>query len=130
MEIGIRKTLLNIKHFRSAVKDFSVDELLEVQNKLAKIIDEAKEKAEAEAKAQEEQERALMEAAEILKANGLSVDMLQEHVKTIKPKKSKRPDKYQYEVDGEIKRWTGQGRTPKPIQEKLDQGAKLEDFLI
>ena len=26
--------------------------------------------------------------------------------------------------------WTGQGRTPKWLQEKLDQGAKLEEFKV
>lgn len=49
--------------------------------------------------------------------------------KASKPR-AQRPPKYKYIVDGEEKTWTGQGRTPKPIQERLDQGDSLEDFLI
>ncbi|ELA9367446.1 H-NS histone family protein [Vibrio parahaemolyticus] len=131
MDNNLKKILLNMKNFRSAVKDFSVDELTEVKDKLAKLIDEAKFKAEEEEREQEERQRKLDEAAEILRASGLSLDMLGEHMKQVKPKKVKRPDKYQYLDDtGEQRRWTGQGRTPKAIQDKLDQGASLDDFLI
>lgn len=49
--------------------------------------------------------------------------------KASKPR-APRPAKYKYLVDGKEKTWTGQGRTPKPIQERLDQGDSLEDFLI
>ncbi|NGZ66593.1 H-NS histone family protein [Vibrio aestuarianus subsp. cardii] len=131
MDNNLKNTLLNIKNFRVAVKDFSVDELLETKEKLARLIDEAKAKAEAKKKEQEEQQRVLNEAAAILKASGLSIDMLGEHIKQSKPQKAKRPNKYQYvDENGKDRRWTGQGRTPKAIQDKLDQGAKLEDFLI
>ncbi len=50
-------------------------------------------------------------------------------VKT-KKKREPRPAKYKYELDGEEKTWTGQGRTPSAIQEQLDAGRSLEDFLI
>lgn len=44
MENEIRKVLLNIKNFRSAVRHFTLDELSDVQNKLGTIIDERKPK--------------------------------------------------------------------------------------
>lgn len=48
-----------------------------------------------------------------------------------KSKRPKRPAKYQYTLpSGETKTWTGQGRTPLPIQEHLDQGGSMDDFLI
>lgn len=48
-----------------------------------------------------------------------------------KPRKV-RPAKYKYvDASGEEKTWTGQGRTPKAIQDKIDNhGATLDDFLI
>ncbi|WP_210467377.1 H-NS family nucleoid-associated regulatory protein [Vibrio crassostreae] len=46
-------------------------------------------------------------------------------------KRSPRPPKYQYkDHNGDEKTWTGQGRTPSSIQEKLDSGSTLDDFLI
>ena len=32
--------------------------------------------------------------------------------------------------NGEEKTWTGQGRTPKPIANALENGKSLDDFLI
>ncbi|BEI26541.1 H-NS family nucleoid-associated regulatory protein [Vibrio cholerae] len=130
MENEIRKVLLNIKNFRSAVRHFTLDELSDVQNKLGTIIDETKAKVKEEEKALAEQQKKLEEAAAILKASGLSIDMLSSHMKEVKPKKAKRPPKYQYEVGGKVKHWTGQGKTPRVIQDRLDQGGSLAEFLI
>jgi DNA-binding protein H-NS len=33
-------------------------------------------------------------------------------------------------VNGKEKTWTGQGRIPSAIQEQLDAGKNLDDFLI
>ena len=41
------------------------------------------------------------------------------------------PPKYEYlGLDGEMKQWTGRGRTPKVIAEAIERGASLEDYLI
>lgn len=57
MENEIRKVLLNIKNFRSAVRHFTLDELSDVQNKLGTIIDETKAKVKEEEKALAEQQK-------------------------------------------------------------------------
>ncbi len=41
-----------------------------------------------------------------------------------------REPKYQYEENGVVKTWTGQGRTPKAIADQLAEGFDLSDFLI
>ncbi|HDL6251585.1 TPA: H-NS histone family protein, partial [Mannheimia haemolytica] len=44
---------------------------------------------------------------------------------------SPRPAKYKFvDANGNEKTWTGQGRTPKALQDALDSGKKLEDFAI
>jgi hypothetical protein len=77
MENEIRKVLLNIKNFRSAVRHFTLDELSDVQNKLGTIIDETKAKVKEEEKALAEQKKKLEEAATILKASRLAEFLIQ-----------------------------------------------------
>ena len=50
---------------------------------------------------------------------------------TARAKRAKRPAKYQYTMpSGEVKTWTGQGRTPLPIQQHINHGGSIDDFLI
>ncbi|EPX9850098.1 H-NS family nucleoid-associated regulatory protein, partial [Yersinia enterocolitica] len=44
--------------------------------------------------------------------------------------KSRRRMKYQYRDGDAIKKWSGVGRVPRSIQERLNSGATLDDFLI
>ncbi|OEE34986.1 hypothetical protein A1QO_06265 [Vibrio genomosp. F10 str. ZF-129] len=56
---------------------------------------------------------------------------LEERTRKEKNRRPPRPPKYKYTTsEGEEKTWTGQGRTPRAIQEKIDNGLKLKDFLI
>ncbi|MEQ4541804.1 MAG: H-NS family nucleoid-associated regulatory protein, partial [Pantoea agglomerans] len=49
----------------------------------------------------------------------------------VKKKRAPRPAKYQYtDENGEVKQWTGQGRTPSAIKSAIDAGKSLDDFLI
>ena len=50
---------------------------------------------------------------------------------------SNKPDDYlvsiyckMFEENGEVKFWSGRGRSPKPIDEALKAGRSLDDFLI
>ena len=46
-------------------------------------------------------------------------------------KRAPRPPKYAFiDENGERKTWTGQGRTPRPIQNALNSGKSLSDFEI
>ena len=84
---------------------------------------------------QEEKERQerIAKYKNLLKQEGITVDELAEILGAEVPRKKReaRPAKYQYvDENGVTKTWTGQGRTPKAIQTKLDKGQSLSDFEI
>ena len=76
------------------------------------------------------------ETAEKIAQDGIDVEALisalSGETKTkAKSKRAPRPAKYKYiDTNGQEKTWTGQGRTPSAIQEQLDAGKSLDDFLI
>ncbi|TOI74192.1 transcriptional regulator, partial [Vibrio parahaemolyticus] len=78
----------------------------------------------------------LAEIAEKIAQDGIDVEALisalSGETKTkAKSKRAPRPAKYKYiDTNGQEKTWTGQGRTPSAIQEQLDAGKSLDDFLI
>ncbi|MCH8492180.1 MAG: H-NS histone family protein [Idiomarina sp.] len=129
--------LTHARRLNAATKELTVAELSEVASKLAGIIEQRKED-------EAEQERALaakqLEVARIRKeieAAGLSPeDILGGAVSSTKTASKKqartpRPAKYKYiDANGQQKTWTGQGRTPKAIQEALDAGRSLNEFAL
>ena len=83
--------------------------------------------------AQAEQKAKLTKIAKEISENGIDVDALVNALsgqKVTKSKRPPRPAKYKYVVDSKEKTWTGQGRTPTAIQEQLETGKTLDDFLI
>ena len=135
----VLKVLSNIRSLRLATRDFSVEQL---ENLLEKIETLVSEKRVELAKAQEEenarQER-IVKYKELLEKEGISRQELaeilgldvSEKVSGVSKKRSARPAKYQYvDENGVTKTWTGQGRTPKAIQAQLDQGKPLSSFEI
>lgn len=135
----VLKVLSNIRSLRLATRDFSVEQL---ENLLEKIETLVSEKRVEIAKAQEEenarQER-IAKYKELLEKEGISRQELaailgldvSEKVSGVSKKRSARPAKYQYvDENGVTKTWTGQGRTPKAIQAQLDQGKPLSSFEI
>ena len=135
----VLKVLSNIRSLRLATRDFSVEQL---ENLLEKIETLVSEKNVELAKAQEEenarQER-IAKYKELLEKEGISRQELaeilgldvSEKVSGVSKKRSARPAKYQYvDENGVTKTWTGQGRTPKAIQAQLDQGKPLSSFEI
>ena len=108
----VLKVLSNIRSLRLATRDFSVEQLENLLEKIETLVSEKKVVSR-------------QELAEIL---GLDVS---EKVSGVSKKRSARPAKYQYvDENGVTKTWTGQGRTPKAIQAQLDQGKPLSSFEI
>jgi DNA-binding protein H-NS homolog len=135
----VLKVLSNIRSLRLATRDFSVEQLENLLEKIETLV--SKKKVEL-AKAQEEenarQER-IVKYKELLEKEGISRQELaeilgldvSEKVSGVSKKRSSRPAKYQYvDENGVTKTWTGQGRTPKAIQAQLDQGKPLSSFEI
>lgn len=132
------KILTHERRLRARTKELSLGELKEVQDKLGRVV-AAREEEEAERLREEAAKQEKVEAIKKqMKAAGVDVndlvpELVQLQTKPTQSKSSKRtpkPPKYAYVVDGEEKTWTGQGRTPKAIQQALEKGKALKDFLI
>lgn len=131
--------LTHERRLRAATKDLTLAELQDVEAKLQRVIAN-REEEEAELREQEEEKRARVE--EIKKqmaAAGLDITDLAPELQNIvndkkssgtRKKRTPKPAKYEYTDNGERKTWTGQGRTPKVINEALKKGKKISDFLI
>ncbi len=132
----LTKTLLNIRSLRAFSRELTLEQLEEALDKLTIVVEERKEAEEADRAAQAEQEAKLAAIAEQIAQDGIDVEALisalaGETKTKAKSKRAPRPAKYKYtDVSGEEKTWTGQGRTPSAIQEQLDAGKYLDDFLI
>tara|TARA_Y100001956_G_C4122838_1_gene188433 strand:+ start:758 stop:1177 length:420 start_codon:yes stop_codon:yes gene_type:complete len=134
----LTKTLLNIRSLRAFSRELTLEQLEEALDKLTIVVEERKESEEAERAAAAEQEAKLSAIAEQIAKDGIDVEALISALAgetkgkaKAKSKRAPRPAKYEYvDANGETKTWTGQGRTPSAIQEQLDAGKVLEDFLI
>ena len=135
----VLKVLSNIRSLRLATRDFSVEQLENLLEKIETLVSEKKvELAKAQEEENARQER-IAKYKELLEKEGISRQELaeilgldvSEKVSGVSKKRSARPAKYQYvDENGVTKTWTGQGRTPKAIQAQLDQGQPLSSFEI
>ena len=135
----VLKVLSNIRSLRLATRDFSVEQLENLLEKIETLVSEKKvELAKAQEEENARQER-IAKYKELLEKEGISKQELaeilgldvSEKVSGVSKKRSARPAKYQYvDENGVTKTWTGQGRTPKAIQAQLDQGKPLSSFEI
>ena len=105
--------------------------------KLQEIIKEKYETAEQHQREVQERKDRIKKYKELLKQDGITAADLAEILgdtkqpKKVKQKRPSRPAKYQYkDENGQVKTWTGQGRTPKAIQVQLDAGKSLDSFKI
>ncbi|RLV58483.1 H-NS histone family protein [Parashewanella curva] len=117
------------RRFKAAVKELSVEELKEVAVKLEKIIVEREQLEEELKKANAERDAEIEKIRQQMEAIGLSVEDLGA-VKAAPKKRAPRPPKYEITVDGQLVQWTGQGRMPTVFKNEIDNGRKIEDFLI
>ena len=129
------QNLNNIRTLRAMARDLSLDVLEEMLEKVRVVAEEKRsEQAELEQQRAEQQEK-INARLERMKADGISPsDLLGSELahagKTAKKRKA-REAKYRFiDQNGEEKTWTGQGRTPKPIANALENGKSLDDFLI
>lgn len=132
----LTKTLLNIRSLRAFARELTLEQLEEALDKLTTVVSERKETEEAERAQAAEQEAKLAAIAEQIASDGIDVEALisaltGETKGKAKSKRAPRPVKYKFtDSTGQEKTWTGQGRTPSAIQELLDAGKSLDDFLI
>lgn len=127
------KVLNNIRTLRAQAREVALTDLEEILEKLTVVVTERREEIEAEEALNREKIEKLSKYREMLLADGIDPNELIGITEAPKKraKRAPRPAKYQYiDENGEKKSWTGQGRTPAAIKKALDEGKKLEDFLI
>lgn len=128
------KVLLNIRSLRAAMRDLPFEQLEEIKEKMDSVIAERLAATAAEHEKRLEREKKLAEFRELLAQEGISPhDLVGSSVAaapSTKSQRAPRPPKYQYEHQGQVKTWTGQGRMPAPIASAVNAGQALEDFLI
>ena len=131
------KVLLNIRSLRAAIRELPFEQLLEAKEKFDLVYQERAASVEQDRAEQEERQRKLNEFTEKLQQAGIDPRALLASAAAPPPsagaaqsKRAPRPAKYQYEEDGQMKTWTGQGRMPKAIAAQVALGKDLNDFLI
>lgn len=127
------KVLNNIRSLRAQARDVELTELEEILEKLTTVVNERREEIEAERALNREKEEKLSKYREMLLADGIDPNELLSagEITKKRSRRAPRPAKYQYtDENGELKSWTGQGRTPAAIKKALDEGKKLDTFLI
>ncbi|MEC5318848.1 histone-like nucleoid-structuring protein H-NS [Brenneria populi subsp. brevivirga] len=130
------KILNNIRTLRAQARECTLDTLEEMLEKLEVVVNERREE-ESQVQAEvEERARKLQQYRDMLIADGIDPNELLQSLGSVKStgksKRAARPAKYQYtDENGEVKTWTGQGRTPAVIKKAIEeQGKSLDDFLI
>lgn len=128
----LKKTLLSIRSLRILTRELTIEQLEEALEKLHIIVDEAKKQKMARIAEEREKEEKIAKIANKITREGIDVYALVTALSNQKPvKRAPRPPKFKYiDQKGEPKTWTGQGRTPKALQEQLDKGRAIEEFLI
>ena len=120
------------RRLQGAVKELSIEELEQVQEKLSGIIEKRKEKALEQAKREKEKLEKLASIKKQMEEAGLNVEDLQAlNLDTNKKAGKKRPVKYKLiDKKGEEHLWTGIGRMPRVYKDALDSGKSLDDYAI
>lgn len=129
------QNLNNIRTLRAMARELSLDVLEEMLEKVRIVAEEKRSEQEEFEQQRAEQQDKINALLEQMKADGISPsDLLGSQLaQTGNPAKKRkaREAKYRFiDVNGEEKTWTGQGRTPKPIANALENGKSLDDFLI
>lgn len=133
----ILKTLNNVRSLRALSREITLAQLELILQKLQQVVDERRAHEEEQLRQQEQRRARIEQLKKSLEQQQISLDELAEILgqKINSPKQSvkrtARPAKYQYtDEKGELKTWTGQGRTPKAIQFELNKGKSLSSFEI
>ena len=125
------RIITHARRFKSAVKELSIEQLGEVQNKLKKIIEDRIADEEAQRLQNAKRLEKIKEYREKLAADGIDPDELQDPGIDRPGKRARRKPKYEiWNEAGEHITWTGQGRMPNIFKARVEAGEPLETFLI
>ena len=131
----LAKGLTNLRSLRAAVRELTLEQAEGALEKLQTAVEEKRANEAELIKAETERKERLAKYKELMEKEGITPEELQEIFGTAatsaRAKRPPRPPKYAFiDENGERKTWTGQGRTPRPIQNALNSGKSLSDFEI
>ena len=131
----LAKGLTNLRNLRAAVRELTLEQAESALEKLQTAVEEKRANEAELIKAETERKERLAKYKELMEKEGITPEELQEIFGTAatsaRAKRPPRPAKYAFiDENGERKTWTGQGRTPRPIQNELNSGKSLSDFEI
>lgn len=131
------KVLNNIRTLRAQARECSLETLEEMLEKMEVVVKERREEEQANQAEILERNRKLQQYRDMLIADGIDPNELLQTLSAAaskgfgKSKRAARPAKYQFtDENGELKTWTGQGRTPAVIKKAIEDGKSLDDFLL
>jgi DNA-binding protein StpA len=118
------KSLNNIRTLRAQGRELPLEVLEEILEKLNVIVDERRQEESSKAAELQARQEKLDALRKLMEEDGINPEELlgSFQAKSTATKKSRepRPAKYSFtDENGETKTWTGQGRTPKLWQNKL-----------
>lgn len=131
----LAKGLTNLRSLRAAVRELTLEQAESALEKLQTAVEEKRANEAELIKAETERKERLAKYKELMEKEGITPEELQEIFGTAttsaRAKRPPRPAKYVFiDENGERKTWTGQGRTPRLIQNALNSGKSLSDFEI
>ena len=131
----LTKGLTNLRSLRAAVRDLTLEQAESSLLKLQAAVEEKRAQAAEIEQAEQERRARIAKYKELMEQDGITAEEFQAifNVSSVAPrvKRAPRPAKYAFiDENGERKTWTGQGRTPRPIQNALNSGKSLSDFEI
>ncbi len=127
----VLKDLKNSRMLSNALHDASPEEIQDIIDKLTVIKEETVARLAKQASINEERRIKLGAMANELKENNISIEDLMGYL-GVNVKKRKLKIRYRYVgVDGLTYEWSGQGRTPRAMQQLIERdGTTKEDYLI
>lgn len=127
------KSISNIRNLRALAREATLEQVEALFEKVQIVLEEKREAEKAKELAKAQRLENLKKYKELLEKDGISAEELAVLLSgSSVPKKQRepRPAKYKFLENGVEKTWTGQGRTPKALQEQLNKGKSLKDFEI
>ena len=125
----------NIRSLSAFAREVDRETVEAVMEKLTVVVEERREELSTLKAKEEERARKLEQYREMLKEDGIDLndllDIVAKEPAKKQGKRAPRAPKYEYlDENGEVKTWTGQGRTPSVIAKALEKGESLDTFLI
>lgn len=132
----ILKTLSNIRSLRVIAREATLEQMESLLEKVTVVVEEKRELVRTQELEEAKFREGLNKYKELLEKDGISAEELVVLLSGSQKRKKReprppRPAKYKFiDEHGNERTWTGQGRTPRPIQKALDEGKSLESFEI